>query len=508
MNGTGPEAGVRYAFGDVALLVGPAPLLSKRRQAVHLAGLRPVLLCTGPTGLAGLPRGLRALAGPAARVRGWLGAFRATLPAMDGPVDIGPLSYHADGHFDWVLDFTGQALAQHAPPGYYSLDGEDFSALKLALREIAGRLRGGYAKPRHVALDASRCAHRRQEIPGCQACLSSCPAGAIHSAKDGVEIEPHLCRGCGTCVLNCPAGAVRYIRPTTEESLARLQAALAEQRRSGGSPPGLWIAPPALAGTVPAGWLAHPVDEPASLDLAFWLTALATGAVRVAVACTGLPGETRAALAQQLAMGRALLVGLGWPGALDMADEAAELDRLPALPRAMAAPLPAGDDKRALLFHALDVLAAERAGGPVAVPLPAAAPLGGVTIAADACTLCGACVRICPSGALEFAGSTARIAFTEQPCLQCGLCRNVCPEKAVTLTPRLLVSAAARQAPRIAAEAELFACNECGAPFAPRALVERSRALMADHPMFQGDQARLMACCPDCRQRAMAGASA
>jgi ferredoxin len=98
-----------------------------------------------------------------------------------------------------------------------------------------------------------------------------------------------------------------------------------------------------------------------------------------------------------------------------------------------------------------------------------------------------------------------QLAFTEERCLQCGLCANVCPENAVTLTARLLTSQAARQSPRVVAEAKPFACTECGKEFATQAMIERSRVIMAGHPMFQGTQARLMTMCPDCRQRAMAG---
>jgi ferredoxin len=114
-------------------------------------------------------------------------------------------------------------------------------------------------------------------------------------------------------------------------------------------------------------------------------------------------------------------------------------------------------------------------------------------------------VRICPSNALTLPGTTLQLAFTEERCLQCGLCANVCPEHAITMVPRLLTSKAARLTPRVVAEAEPFSCHGCGKQFATKAMIERSRAMMANHPMFQGEQARLMALCPDCRQRAMAG---
>jgi hypothetical protein len=68
-----------------------------------------------------------------------------------------------------------------------------------------------------------------------------------------------------------------------------------------------------------------------------------------------------------------------------------------------------------------------------------------------------------------------------------------------------LVSKAVREAPRVVAVAQMFECAGCGKPFTTRAMFERGRALMAGHPMFQGEQARLMELCSDCRQKAMAG---
>ena len=101
-----PTDFIRFTPGDCALLIGPAALLLKRLEAVRIAGLRPALLCTGPDDAAGLPQGLRALAGQLAELSGWMGAFRARLHTANGPADLAPLSFHADGHFDWVLDFT------------------------------------------------------------------------------------------------------------------------------------------------------------------------------------------------------------------------------------------------------------------------------------------------------------------------------------------------------------------------------------------------------------------
>jgi ferredoxin len=501
---------VRFKPGDCALLIGPAKTLMQRSEALRIAGLRPAMLCTDPADIDVPLQGVRALPGQLAELSGWMGQFTAKMRTAQGMVDLAPLSVHEDGHFDWVLDFstTPQAPAAVPPLGYYTLAADDFPALKKTLLEIAGRVHAGFEKPRYFSFDAQKCAHERQGIAGCDACRPVCAAKAIsRDAGDksaAIRIEPNLCQGCGSCMLVCPSGAIRYDHPKPSFSLSRLIAMLAAWRAADGGRVGLWIGTEYELAETPAGWLAYAVNEPASLGLEFWLAALVSGCDRVAIAAKQVPDATLHALQQQLALGQSLLAGLGFPAALGLAASVAELAEIPALSAPVVVDLAVGDDKRAVLFAAIDALVDQADAPPVSVTL-AAGPLGLVVIAADKCTLCAACVGICPSGALSLPGTITQLAFTEQRCLQCGLCANVCPEKAVTLTPRLLVSSAARQAPRVVAVAEPFACTGCGKQFATQAMIKRSQAMMAGHPMFQGEQARLMTLCPDCRQRAMAG---
>lgn len=502
-----PET-VTYAPGNCALLIGPSALLLKRLEALRVAGLRPALLCTDLPDVGSLPRGLRALPGHLAGLSGWMGAFTARMATLREPISLAPLSFNEDGHFDWVLDFSPTpSVKPLVPPlGYYHLPADDFPALKRALLEIAGRLRSGFEKPRYFQFDADKCAHRRQSVAGCSACLQVCAAGAITADKESIRIEPRLCQGCGTCALVCPSGAVRYAHPTPGFSLARLQAMLASWRATGSEPLGLWIVGETAEGEPPSGWLPYSVAEPASLGLEFWLAALALGMNRVAVTANSLPEETRAALQAQLTLARALLSGLGLSQSVAWGDDIPTGDFIPTpVPvRRPGTDLPVTDDKRQLMFAAIDALLEQAEAPPASHPLPAG-PLGEIRVDPATCTLCAACVRICPAGALSLPGTTTQLAFTEERCLQCGMCANACPEKAISLVPRLLGSRAARQAPRVVAEAEMFPCSGCGKPFASKAQVERSRVLMAGHPMFQGEQARLMKLCPDCRQRAMAG---
>ncbi len=43
---------------------------------------------------------------------------------------------------------------------------------------------------------------------GCHACLTFCPAKAIHFGDTGNEIDQNKCMHCGTCYKECPISAI------------------------------------------------------------------------------------------------------------------------------------------------------------------------------------------------------------------------------------------------------------------------------------------------------------
>ena len=47
------------------------------------------------------------------------------------------------------------------------------------------------------------------------------------------------------------------------------------------------------------------------------------------------------------------------------------------------------------------------------------------------CTHCGACVAVCPSGALEIDRRTMMVRFNNEKCIACEFCINACPPRAV-----------------------------------------------------------------------------
>ncbi len=49
----------------------------------------------------------------------------------------------------------------------------------------------------------------------------------------------------------------------------------------------------------------------------------------------------------------------------------------------------------------------------------------------DRCTHCGACVTMCPVGALSVDPQTRRVNFLDSKCIACGLCIKPCPVRAM-----------------------------------------------------------------------------
>jgi ferredoxin len=121
-----------------------------------------------------------------------------------------------------------------------------------------------------------------------------------------------------------------------------------------------------------------------------------------------------------------------------------------------------------------------------------------------ACTLCFACVTVCPGKALLDGQDVPQLRFLEANCLQCGLCTRACPEDAVWITPRLLFDAAARGRPRVMREDAPFHCVSCGKPFATTSAIGRVGQRLAGHSMFaEPASRRRLQMCGDCRVKDM-----
>lgn len=448
-----------------------------------------------------------ALGGFAVRIDG----FRQVVPGGRGAFAMTAPRDGAVAACDIVIDLAGGApmvAAAARREGYLRADPRD----PLAVARLAGaavQLVGTFEKPLHVRLEASLCAHARAGKIGCSRCLDHCPTGAIVAAGDHVAIDPMICAGCGACAALCPSGAITGEAPPLGSVLGRMRVLARTYRAAGGSAPRLLVHDAHGAGMIrlaarfgrglPAEVIPMELPVVSGFGHAEMLAALAQGFAEVAVLLA--PTTERDALASELALAQAI-AGPGRLALLDQSDPDALADalRAGAVAPPLAVPvLPMGNRRQVTRLAALALRL--EAGAPVA--LPAGAPYGAVRVDTDACTLCLACVSLCPSGALTDNPDRPQLRFQEDACLQCGICAAACPERAIALEPRLaLGESALRQV--VLHEEDPFACIECGKPFGVRSSIERIvQKLAGTHPMFATSaQARLIRMCDDCRVNA------
>jgi ferredoxin len=493
-----PTGVVRYRSRGRVLVVGAeeAQWLAARLEAP----LHAEVLLTAGDDDPGVPT--TPLGGRRIEIDGHLGAFR---------VELGEAGRHNHQvlDVDLIVDLSPQPLIgrELPPPGYwhFGTEPQDLDAAALAVDGMVGT----FEKPRYFAYDPDICAHSRAGQPGCRRCIEACPAEAIISIGERVEVNPNLCQGGGICASVCPSGAMQYAYPSPGDTGERLRVLLQTYVEAGGADPIIvFVAEadaPALA-VLPPNRLLVVVEELASIGHELWLAALCWGAHRVLLADGGsMPVKARAALEQQLGYAHDLLRGMGHDaGAVQLVDgDASGATIAHSAPRGTgipAATFAAMNDKRRLAAFAIDHLWTQAPQQVSTIALTDGAPYGEIRVDTEKCTLCMSCTSVCPARALNAGDETPRLVFHENNCVQCGICANSCPEDAITLAARYLADPEQRRQPVVLHEEPPFCCISCGKPFATRRVIDNILGRLQDHAMFQSERARRrLQMCEDCR---------
>ena len=440
-----------------------------------------------------------------------------------GAIDFARQARQREERYDLVFDLSEQALiALHQPPPGYFAPGRDSAAEYEAALRLCSMV-GEFDKPRYFRYSERLCAHGRNGKTGCSACIDVCSAGAIASDGERIKVEPHLCMGCGACATVCPSGALGYAYPDaphlgrrvktmlqtyaaaggrqavllfhSKERGAELVHALGRLAKSGHMHPGL-----------PARVIPLALHHTASAGIDLWLSAICHGAAGIMVLAAGEEApQYLSALREQMAVGQAILSGLGYAGEHFRLIEAGTPPELAqALQRAPRGAAPAAaatfnvlPDKRNTLDLALAHLLEHAPLKAEEIALPAGSPFGALQVDAAACTLCMACAGACPSSALMDTAERPQLRFIESNCVQCGLCVQTCPEQALALVPRLNLADSAKR-PVVLNESQPFCCIRCGKPFGTQKVIESMLARLAGHAAFSGNLERLKMC-GDCR---------
>lgn len=445
---------------------------------------------------------------------GHLGAFQAGIQVGEEFTDVGAASPNPGRYFDMVLDLCAKPLIadEVLPYGYFTTGANEavLSQAIAAMRTLVGR----FSKPRYFNYAAQLCAHGSSGLTGCTRCLNVCSANAITSVGSSIQVDPYLCQGCASCTLSCPTGALTFKAPERQTLGERLQAVLADA----GQGVTLLVHASDLDAQTQATWSQHKVvlfqvNPLPALGDELWLRALALGAIRLVLLDDGaLHGKTRALLEERVSQVQTMLKAIGEsPSKLAFVSLAAlpgwlqthagsNQFRQAATP---VAPLKSWDKfKRLAWVDGLRQMGGNLTTQPVM--LPTGAPVGTVRVDDSRCTMCFACVNLCPTRALSARqGALQQLVFQESACVQCGLCVKVCPEQAVSLQARFAPAAMTQMTSVVLHQDEQFKCTSCGTPFINRRLLESSLERIKDHPVLaQGGRQTLMTC-PSCRQKEM-----
>ncbi|MDM8000858.1 MAG: 4Fe-4S binding protein [Dehalococcoidia bacterium] len=355
-------------------------------------------------------------------------------------------------------------------------------------------------------IDASKCLGDR-----CRICRAGCESGAITSDGKVVSIDGAKCSGCGVCTISCPRQAVLYPNFSLGQLEAEMEGLLLNSSE--------YLKPRIIA--VMCQSVPHPVMDANVMPLI--------------VPCLGMvsPGLILHALdlgAQGLALIAAKdkcqlkLDCSNWRGTVQFLQRllehwgiepervsAIEEDNLaqglPRFCRRIAELKPisfTSSQSTAIPDKSLGLPAAilamsEKLGAQATGRIAAGTvPFGRIALDAAKCTGCAACAAQCPTDALanlSVAGS-CRLVFRQESCIGCGQCADACPEQCLRVVKVLDVDKLSHE-PQTIFEGELAHCRVCGAPFAPKAMIEAVRSRLG----AAGEAALRLETCPGCRQK-------
>ena len=509
---------VEYRSEGRLLIIGPAdqawPVAERLKSS-----LRCIVLATAPPAEAPeFPPPVKTVDGRPHEIDGYLGQFTLKVEVDRGRIVEAAAAFGIDpGRFDLILNLDRSAdPGMDVPPlGYYRA--HTAAGLERALDELPDML-GEFQKPRFFAYDADICAHGSRGLSGCNNCIDACATGAAISVGEKVEVDPYLCQGCGSCVTVCPSGAMSYAAPSAEDQLDSMRRLLAGYYRNAGAEAGapdvlFYGAESALAvvreaaAALPEQVLPVAVEDIGSVGPDTWMALLAYGAGRVILLGGPDPAPSLIdATQRQIKAYAPILAGLGDA----LAEERVQLCAGPIDPARWAEPVAALAPERAsfaalgtkreIIRQALEHLHAQAIAPAATVSLPAPAPFGSIHVDPQACTLCMACVSVCPVSAIQGGGDLPQLHFREAHCVQCGMCETACPEDAITLERRMQFAAHLQPGPRLLHEEEMHHCDGCGAPFATRRMMESMTRRLQGHWMFQdGEALARIRLCEDCR---------
>lgn len=437
--------------------------------------------------------------------------LQALNPSGRGALGYGEVKATAHSECDVFIDLRGGAPAfphHEKRNGYFWADPAKTGELERIALTARDRV-GEFEKTVYFNLETSLCAHSRANQTGCTRCLDVCSTEAIFSFGEHVQIDSDICAGCGTCAAVCPTSAIT-MNETPFEALTQAMDVMARVYREHTNESPRLVIHSLSAGADAIAYLARYHDGLADDLIPLGLEQVdrighaeimaAFGAGYAEVLILADSEIDRRAVAAEVELAQAMLIGTRNSPSRLRVIAAEELGEAGDNAGRVSEPVLLVGGRRDITRVTVSAMA-DRIEAPI--PLPAGAPYGAIEINSDKCTLCLACVSLCPTGALGDHPDRPEVQFTENACVQCGVCESTCPETAITLVPQLDVSKEALS-PRALHGEDPFECIKCGRPFGVASTINRIvEKLENKHWMYsKSDNVQLIKMCDDCRVNA------
>jgi ferredoxin len=378
-------------------------------------------------------------------------------------------------------------------PNYFGIyKADDYEDALRKAPELVSNL-GEIGKEKYLGLELKRCASGRSNLIGCEYCLP-CPHEAI--MRDGVKMvfSDMRCLGCGLCASLCPLSVPQLRNYPNQLLYSQIESLLSEDLR----PKVLLFTDQENVEKLNATGrkkIHYPAVVPLfvpSVDMvseAHILSAFERGADGVILwECENSHHEqieSAVTFAQKTLSAfdlgdRVLLLG---DAQFDVEDFAKKVTNFVTQlsPSSIRKKKPMEIDftkpKRDILLSLIQTLRLKTGVLPTLIEENTSYPFADLSINSQ-CTLCNACVTMCPTNALS--KDDTKIDFVYGHCIACGMCKQACPEEAIALKPVLDFSQLAEEGSKKLVEIEFIACAGCGELFMPKSAFERMGQILKE----------------------------
>jgi ferredoxin len=118
------------------------------------------------------------------------------------------------------------------------------------------------------------------------------------------------------------------------------------------------------------------------------------------------------------------------------------------------------------------------------------------------CTLCGACVKACPTNSLTLTRDDKfRLLFNHSSCIGCNACVKICREKALTIEKATNLSLLSAGNTIEIATSEIARCRKCGKEIGPGKMIMRLDRKLAERGVSK-EQRESLWLCEECKKEA------